>query len=123
MVRRVAGDTDTRGVCDPDGSQPAKEPAQPTVAAQRTGHRDGGDRVAVHTVGDVAAVHTTARIVVSGNCVSCGDLSFRCAGRQVLVLSPARAALTEPIETACNLGCFRPWPLTPRFRTASRRLR
>src|ERR1035437_7134847 len=98
MVRGVPGNTDARGICDPDGSQPSQEPAQSTVAAQRTGDRDGRDCVAVHTVGEVAAVYPTARFVGGGNCVSCSDLSLCRAGREVLVLSSARAALMAPVE-------------------------
>ena len=76
---------DARCVCDPDSSKPTQEPAQPTVVDQRVGHRYYRDRAAVHAVGGVAAVHTTALIVVGGNCVSCSDLSVRRAGREVPV--------------------------------------
>src|ERR1035438_2658760 len=98
MVRRVPGYTDVRGICDPDGSQPAQEPAQSAVVDQRVGHRFYRDRAAVHAVGGVAAVHTTALIVVGGNCVSGVDLSFCGAGGEDLVLSSARAALIAPFE-------------------------
>src|SRR5664279_588393 len=100
MVRRILGNTDTRGICDPDSSQPTEEPAQSAAADQRIGHCHGRDCVAVHAVGDIAAVHTTAFVVVGGNCVACGDLSLCGAGSENLVLSAARAALMRPFEQA-----------------------
>src|ERR1035437_4642499 len=123
MVRRVPGYTDARGICDPDGSQPSQEPAQSAFVDQRVGHRDCRDCAAVHAVGEVAAVYTTARIVVGGNCVSCGDLSLCRAGCEDLVLSAARAALMVPAEEGTVPACFRLSALTQLFRTAIRRLR
>ena len=85
--------------------------------------------VAVATVlpytplGSVAAVYTTALIVVGRDCVSCGDLSFPCAGREVLVLSSTRAALMGRLKKAQNRACFRLSTLTRLFRTATRCLR
>src|SRR5664280_2624380 len=104
MVRRVAGYADARGICDSDGSQPSQEPAQSAVVDQRVGHRDCRDCAAVHAVGEGIAVCTTARFVVGGNCVSCGDLSLRCAGREVLVLSSARASLMARVENGTGPG-------------------
>ena len=104
MVRRVAGYADARGICDSDGSQPSQEPAQSAIVDQRVGHRDCCDCAAVHAVGEVAAVYTTARIVVGGNCVSCVDLSLCRAGCEDLVLSAARVALIVLVEEGTEPG-------------------
>jgi len=52
-----------------------------------------GATMTVHAAGKVAALYSTASIVVGCDCNSCGDLSFSRAGRKVLVLPPTRAAL------------------------------
>src|SRR5664280_138556 len=104
MVRRVAGYADARGICDSDGSQPSQEPAQSAVVDQRVGHRDCRDCAAVHAVGEGIAVCTTARIVVGGDCVSCGDLSLCRAGCEVVVLSSARVALIVLVEEGTGPG-------------------
>src|SRR5664280_3779579 len=65
---------------------------------------DCRDCAAVHSVGHVAAVYTTARIVVGGDCVSCGDLSLCRAGCEVVVLSSARVALIVLVEEGTERG-------------------
>ncbi len=54
--------------------------------------------VGLHAAGEFDAVYTTAPIIVSRDCVSCGDLSLSRAGRQALVLSSTRAALMAAVE-------------------------
>ena len=102
MVRGIPGHADAGGVCDPDGGQPVQEPSQPAVADQRVGRR--GDRrcAAVHAGREPAAVYSTAAVVAGCDCASRRDLPLAGAGRQDLVLSPARAALTE--TTVCFTG-------------------
>lgn len=101
MVRGVPGDTDARGICDPHGRQSSQEPAQSTVGDERLGRGYWCDGATVHAAGKVAALYSAARIVVGRDCNSCGDLSFSRAGRKVLVLPPARAAL---IRSWCSSG-------------------
>ena len=62
-------------------------------------------------------------IVVGRDCVSCGDLSFSRAGRQVLVLSPPRAAVTAELRREHESAGRRLAAFTKLIRTATRRLR
>ena len=80
MVRGVPGDTDARGICDPDGSQPSQEPAQPAAVGKRVGRRCRRDCAAVHPARELAAVYAAARIAAGRDCASCGDLSLSRAG-------------------------------------------
>src|SRR5579872_5166488 len=93
MVRGVPGDTDARGICDPHGRQSSQEPTQSTAVDERLGRGCWCDGATVHAAGKVAALYSTASIVVGRDCNSCGDLSSSRAGRKVLVLPPTRAAL------------------------------
>ena len=97
MVRGVPGDTDARRICDPDGSQPSQELAQPTVDDKCFGRRCLRDCAAVHAAREIAAVYSTARITAGRDCITCGDLSVSRAGRQVLVLPQTRATLMAPV--------------------------
>src|ERR1019366_3864775 len=107
MVRGVLGNSNARGFCDPDGRQSPEEPSQPPVISKRAGGRGNCRCAAVYGSRKALAVYSATTVVAGYDCVSRRDLHPAGAGRKVLVLSPARAALMERLNKAQNRACFR----------------
>ena len=64
-----------------------------SIVSLEAGGRGYRRCAAIHASRESASVYTATGAVVGCVCVSCCDLPLAGAGRQVLVLSPTRAAL------------------------------
>jgi hypothetical protein len=74
VVCGIPGYTDTGCVCDPDGRQPVKKPAQPAAAHRRVSRRCYSRCVAVHAAPKPFGVYPTTGGAAGCDRISCRDL-------------------------------------------------
>ena len=94
LVRRIPGHTNAGGLCDSDSRQPFEEPPQPAALGRRVRDCRPCNRAALYALGRCTGVYATPSIIVGRHCFSGFYLPFARAGREVVVLSPARVAVS-----------------------------
>ena len=94
LVCRILGHTNAGGIRHPDSRKPFEQPPRPASAARGVRDSRNCDRAAVYVPGRFAWVYAAPCVVVGRHRFPGLDLSSAGAGREVLVLSTARFAVT-----------------------------